>query len=247
MKIVEQQYIFGLHAVSALLKRLPGNIQYLYLQPGKKDERMREILNQIRALNLNYAMRDKASLDELTKFGNHQGIVACCYPIRTYTETELFDLIAKLDQPPFLLVLDGVQDPHNLGACLRSADAFGVHAIIIPRDNSVGVTPAVSKVASGALATVPVIQVTNLVRTLKTLQQQGIWLYGTDATAATSLYEVNLCGPLAIVLGGEFNGLRRLTRECCDFLVKIPMVGMVESLNVSVSAGIFMFAAKRAR
>ncbi|MCW8882915.1 MAG: 23S rRNA (guanosine(2251)-2'-O)-methyltransferase RlmB, partial [Sedimenticola sp.] len=163
-------------------------------------------------------------------------------------ENSLESLLTKLDVPPFLLILDGVQDPHNLGACLRSADATGVHAVIAPKDRSVGLTPTACKVASGAAESIPFYQVTNLARTLKWLQSElGVWLVGTAGEAESSLYAADLKGPLGIVMGGEEKGMRRLTRESCDLLVNLPMVGVVESLNVSVAAGICLFEAVRQR
>jgi len=156
-------------------------------------------------------------------------------------------LLDQLAEPPFLLVLDQVQDPHNLGACLRSADAAGVHGVIAPRDNAVGLTPTVHKVASGAARTVPFFQVTNLARVLRTLKERGIWLVGAAGEAEQSIYQADLTGPLALVMGAEDTGLRRLTREECDFLVRIPMRGHVESLNVSVATGVVLFEALRQR
>ena len=159
----------------------------------------------------------------------------------------VYTILAGLEVPPFLLILDGVQDPHNLGACLRTADAAGVHAVIVPRDKACGLTSTVRKVACGAAETVPFVQVTNLTRTLKALQQAGIWIIGTDLDTTQSLYDSDLTGPLALVLGAEGKGLRRLTREACDSLVKLPMQGTVQSLNVSVSAGICLYEALRQR
>jgi 23S rRNA (guanosine2251-2'-O)-methyltransferase len=166
---------------------------------------------------------------------------------QTQDEPYLKALLKRLDEPPFLLILDGVQDPHNLGACLRSADGAGVHGIIAPRDRSVALTPTVRKVASGAAETVPFIQVTNLARTLKWLKDEGVWLIGTAGEATQTLYEIDLRGALAIVMGGEGKGLRRLTREQCDILVKLPMAGSVESLNVSVASAISLYEAVRQR
>jgi len=164
-----------------------------------------------------------------------------------YTEAGLFELLERLDQPPFLLILDSVQDPHNLGACLRSADAAGVHAVIVPKDRAVGLTSAVRTVACGAAEHIPLVQVTNLARTLKALQKAGVWLVGTADQAEQSLYDVDLTGPLGLVMGGEGKGMRRLTAETCDFRVRIPMFGSVESLNVSVAAGVCLFEAVRQR
>ena len=162
-------------------------------------------------------------------------------------ENDLFEILRHLQQPPFLLILDGLQDPHNLGACLRSADAAGVHAVIVPKDRAVSLTDTVCKVACGAAEHVPLVTVTNLARTLKQLKELGLWLVGTADDAKQSLYDVDLTGPLALVMGAEGKGLRRLTKEHCDFLVHIPMAGSVECLNVSVAAGVCLFEAVRQR
>ena len=186
-------------------------------------------------------------LDGLAPDVRHQGALASCKVAPVYNENDLAVLLEKLDESAFLLVLDGVQDPHNLGACLRSADAAGVHGVVAPRDRAAPITAVVRKVASGAVESVPFFQVTNLARTLRELQSAGLWLVGAAGEGATILYEADLRGPLALVLGGEGEGLRRLTREHCDVLVRIPMAGTVESLNVSVAAGICLFEAVRQR
>ena len=179
--------------------------------------------------------------------GNHQGVIARGNVPQVKSEAFLDDLLESLEQPPFLLILDGVQDPHNLGACLRTADAAGIHAIIVPKDRSVSLTPTVRKVASGAAQTVPLIQVTNLARTMKLLASHQIWIIGTAGETDATLYQSDLRGSLALVMGTEGKGMRRLTRENCDALVKIPMQGSVESLNVSVATGITLFEAVRQR
>jgi 23S rRNA (guanosine2251-2'-O)-methyltransferase len=188
-------------------------------------------------------------LDRLLPGVRHQGVIAAIEPQETEDrqERDLPAFLEGLETPAFLLVLDGVQDPHNLGACLRTADAAGVHAVIVPRDRAAGITPVVRKVASGAAETVPLFRVTNLARCLRALKQAGVWIHGASDDAGSTLYETDLRGPLAIVLGGEGKGLRRLTRELCDFLVAIPMAGRVESLNVSVAAGVLLFEARRQR
>jgi len=178
----------------------------------------------------------------------HQGVVAeCNVAASSQLALNIAELLSGIDGAPFLLVLDGVQDPHNLGACLRSADAAGVHAVIVPRDRAVGITPVVSKVACGAAEHVPLIQVTNLARALRQLQDEGVWLLGADERAETSLFDADLKGPLALVLGAEGQGLRRLTREQCDVLISVPMAGSVSSLNVSVATGVCLFEAVRQR
>ena len=191
---------------------------------------------------------DKNSLAGLSADTNHQGIVAQTLVHSPLGEDALLQILNQLVQPPLLLVLDGVQDPHNLGACLRTADAAGVDAVIAPRDRAVGLTPVVCKVASGAAERVPFIQVTNLARTLRSLcEDHNIWIIGTAGDADTSLYRSDLTGPLAIVMGAEEKGMRRLTREQCDSLVFLPMAGAVESLNVSVATGVVLYEAVRQR
>ncbi len=177
----------------------------------------------------------------------HQGVVAHLKSERHYTEVDLDDLLKKTDKPALILILDGVQDPHNLGACLRTADAAGVDALIIPKDRSSPLTPTARKVACGAAETIPVITVSNLARTLDHLKEQGVWLIGAAADASDTVYDIDLTGPVGIVLGAEGHGLRRLTQERCDYLAHVPMTGSVESLNVSVATGIFLFEAVRQR
>lgn len=245
----ESQLVAGLHSVRTALKHGTGSLLEIWVDGARRQERrMRELIALARksAVPLSYVGREQ--LDEMSDGANHQGVVARTRVPSSLDEKALEQLLAGLDVPPFLLVLDGVQDPHNLGACLRSADATGIHAVIASKDRSVGLTPTACKVASGAAETVPFIQVTNLARTLNSLQSgHGVWLVGTAGEADTSLYEADLKGPLAIVMGGEEKGMRRLTRESCDLLVKLPMAGAVESLNVSVAAGICLFEAVRQR
>jgi len=188
----------------------------------------------------------KHFLDEKAQ-GNHQGVAARAKPVQAKGENELLSQLDALDGAPLLLVLDTITDPHNLGACLRTADAAGVHAVIAPKDKAVGITATVSKVACGAAESVPFYQVTNLARTLKELQDRGIWLFGTAGEASESVYKTDLKGPIAIVMGAEGKGLRRLTREACDHLIHIPMAGDVSSLNVSVATGVCLFEAVRQR
>jgi 23S rRNA (guanosine2251-2'-O)-methyltransferase len=190
---------------------------------------------------------DAASLDKLADGGRHQGVLAEVAARSGDPETQLEEALEAAGPTPLLLVLDGVQDPHNLGACLRSADAAGVAAVIAPRDRAAGLTPVVRKVAAGAAEAVPFVAVVNLARTLRELKERGLWLVGTDDSADKSLHDVDLTGPLALVMGSEGEGMRRLTRECCDQLVSIPMAGAVESLNVSVATGVVLFEAVRQR
>ncbi|WP_428604837.1 23S rRNA (guanosine(2251)-2'-O)-methyltransferase RlmB [Sedimenticola sp.] len=245
----ESQLIAGLHSVRTALKHGAGSLVEVWIEAARKqDRRIREVITLAReaGIPVNYVAREQ--LEQISAGSNHQGVVARTQVPAALDEKSLETLLAGLNVAPFLLILDGVQDPHNLGACLRSADAAGVHAVIAPKDRSVGLTPTACKVASGAAETVPFIQVTNLSRTLKWLQtEQGVWLAGTAGEAETSLYAANLKGPLGIVMGGEEKGMRRLTREACDVLVKLPMAGVVESLNVSVAAGIALFEAVRQR
>jgi 23S rRNA (guanosine2251-2'-O)-methyltransferase len=188
----------------------------------------------------------RKTLDEKAAGANHQGIMARVKPAKQLNEHDLDDIIAQ-HESPLLLVLDGVTDPHNLGACLRNADAAGVAAVIVPKDRSANITATVSKVACGAAEMVPLVRVTNLARTMRTLQEQGIWFVGTAGEATHDIYQAKLTGPLAIVMGAEGDGMRRLTRETCDDLIKIPMAGTVSSLNVSVASGICLFEAVRQR
>jgi 23S rRNA (guanosine2251-2'-O)-methyltransferase len=205
-------------------------------------------LAEARRLGVTVSESDRETLDRLAAGANHQGVVARTATPSARHEADLDELLAGLNRPPLLLVLDGVTDPHNLGACLRTADAAGVHAVLAPRDKSVGLTPVVCKVASGAAESVPLVQVTNLARTLRHLQQSfGVFLVGTDGASERSLYEADLTGPLGLVMGAEGAGMRRLTREHCDLLVALPMLGSVESLNVSVATGVCLYEALRQR
>lgn len=209
---------------------------------------MRELLDLARAQGLKAQLVERDRLEKVVPGANHQGVAARVRGVASLDETTLDRLLDDLQEPPFLLVLDGVQDPHNLGACLRSADAAGVHAVIAPRDRSAGLTPTACKVACGAAETVPFIQVTNLARTMRHLSEQwGVRLIGTAGEAESGLYQGDLTGPLGIVMGGEEKGMRRLTRENCNQLVHLPMLGSVESLNVSVTAGICLYEALRQR
>jgi 23S rRNA (guanosine2251-2'-O)-methyltransferase len=235
--------VYGVHAVQALLTYSASTIQKISVLAGKQNPRIAEIVDEARALHLAVLELSRAELDSLAKGGSHQGIVASIASESKPVVT--LDTLFERSEKLFLLVLDGIQDPHNLGACLRVADAAGVDAIIAPKDHAVSMTPAVRKVACGAAETVPYITVTNLARTLKELKDRGIWLYGAAGDADSTLYQQRLQRPLALVLGAEGKGLRRLTREHCDYLVNIPMQGSVDSLNVSVAAGICCFEVVR--
>lgn len=245
--MANDEIIFGLHAVTAVLQTNPERVLQLYVQSGRDDWRLQEIITLAEAHGIDYQTLTRIDLDKLSSAAQHQGVLAKCRLQLAYTEDNIEDILNQLTAPPFLLILDGVQDPHNLGACLRSANAAGVHLVIAPRDRSVGLTPAVRKVACGAAEITPFIQVTNLARTMRELKERGIWLYGAADDASTSLYAMDLRGPLALVLGAEEKGLRRLTRELCDSLLVIPMAGSVSSLNVSVATAVCLFEAVRQR
>ncbi len=209
---------------------------------------MQKILSLADDNNIETQIVPKKEIDKILSACRHQGIVAIITKSIAYNETDLENLLSNLqEEPPLLLILDGVQDPHNLGACLRSANAAGAHAVIVPKDNAVGLTAVVRKVACGAAETMPFIQVTNLVRTMQALKKRGVWLYGATEEAENNIYSTDLRGAIALVLGAEGKGLRRLTKEHCDVLISIPMLGAVPSLNVSVAAGICLFEAVRQR
>lgn len=237
---------FGLHAVFTLLERQPQRVRRVWVLKGRQDKRIQKLLGLVDQHGISWQALDRQALDQMVD-GNHQGVVAEVEPQRTENEAFLSALVEKLDGPAFLLVLDGVTDPHNLGACLRAADAAGVHAIIAPKDKSAPLNAVAAKVACGAAETVPYVLVTNLARTLRALQQQGVWLTGTAGEAEQLVYDADLTGSMALVMGSEGSGMRRLTRECCDQLVKIPMAGEVSSLNVAVAAGVCLFEAVRQR
>lgn len=237
--------VFGIHAVNALLERAPQDVLELFVMKDRDDKRMQPLIQQARKHGVSVQFCNRKTLDDMVQ-GQHQGVIAKARPASSGTEADLATIVEQ-QQKPFLLVLDGITDPHNLGAILRSADAAGVHAVVSPKDRSVKLTSVVRKVACGAAETVPFITVTNLARTLRQLQEAGVWVVGTAGETDKLVYQSDLKGPLALVLGAEGEGLRRLTRETCDELVKIPMFGSVSSLNVSVAAGICLFEAVRQR
>lgn len=243
----ETSVIFGLHAVRTLLQQRPERAALLLLQKGREDARMQELVEIAQARSIKTEWRDQKELDRLSGSERHQGACLQIRSVGVLGEGALDDLLDSATTSPLLLVLDGVQDPHNLGACMRTADAAGVAAVIVPKDRAAGLSATVRKVASGAAESVPLIQVTNLARTLRWLKEREIWIVGTDDQAEHSIYRAKLTGPLAIVLGAEGTGLRRLTRESCDLLVSIPMRGIVESLNVSVATGVLLYEALRQR
>lgn len=239
-------YVFGMHAVESVLTNQPKRVIKLYIQKERNDQKIQTLTDLAKTQGVPLELKSRHELDRLTNNEVHQGIVAHCQKAKSYTENDLEELLEKTPKP-FLLILDNIQDPHNLGACLRSADAAGVHAVIVPKDKSVGLTPTVTKVACGAAETIPFIQVTNLARTMRYLKDQGVWLFGAAGEAKKTLYQTDFAVPVAIVLGAEGEGLRRLTREHCDDLIRIPMNGLVSSLNVSVATGICLFEVVRQR
>jgi 23S rRNA (guanosine2251-2'-O)-methyltransferase len=241
------EHVYGVHAVAALLAARPSSVRALAVADGG-DARRAALLAQATAAGIPVENINRRELDRRLPGRNHQGVVATVQGGRcALDEKVLPEFLAARGEPAFLLVLDGVQDPHNLGACLRSAEAAGVQAVILPKDRAAGITPVVHKVACGAVQALPIFTVTNLARTLRQLREAGVWLYGASDSAPRTLFDTDLRGPLALVLGGEGSGLRRLTRELCDFEVAIPMAGTVSSLNVSVAAGVLLFEAVRQR
>ena len=236
--------LFGFHAVTARLRTRPDSIKTLYVLSARRDARLRDVIARAETAGVPVHVADEDRLAQLAGHNRHQGVVAVTDAALPHVTLD--DVLESPAEPPLLLVLDGVTDPHNLGACLRSADAFGAQAVIVPKDRAVGLNATVAKAASGAADTVPVIAVTNLARTLRDLKTRGVWILGA-ATDGESLFDADLPGPIAWVLGAEGAGLRRLTRDSCDRIVGIPLQGSVESLNVSVAAGICLYATRRAR
>lgn len=243
---MSEEFVFGWHAVEAVLKKQPERLQRVWIQQGRQDRRVKTVTDGLDQLGVAWSVVHRRELDERVN-GVHQGVVAQVAESQEWAEADLFALLDKRDVPPLLLVLDGVTDPHNLGACLRTADAAGVAAVVVPKDKSASLTPTVRKVACGAAETVPLVRVTNLARCLRGLQDQGVWLIGTAGEAEATLYQADFRGPVALVMGAEGKGMRRLTREHCDLLIKIPMQGLVDSLNVSVATGVCLYEAVRQR
>ncbi len=239
--------LHGFHAVAARLRHDATSVSEVYVDASRRDARMRTLTAQVESLGIRLIAVDPKRLDGLAGHAPHQGVVAMAEPMAV--ATSLDDVLDALpgDEPPLLLVLDGITDPHNLGACLRVADGAGVHAVVAPKDRAAGIGATVEKVASGAAETVPYITVTNLARTLRELKERDVRIVGTSDDAAASLHDVDLTGPVAWVLGAEGEGMRRLTRETCDLLVSIPMHGAVTSLNVSVASGVCLYETLRQR
>ena len=242
----KRNFVYGLHAINAVLDRAPERLLELWVAQPRDDARTRELRDRAERAGVRVQSVGGEALAKLVGEVSHQGAVAAVRPLKAWDEHDLLEAL-KTVAAPLLLILDGVTDPHNLGACLRTADAAGVQAVLIPKDRAATVDGVVRKVAAGAAEFVPVASVTNLARTIDRLKERGIWVVGTDGEAQQTLYAADLKRPLALVLGGEGDGMRRLTRERCDFLVRIPMAGRVESLNVSVAAGVALFEALRQR
>ena len=238
--------IYGVHAVEALLRHHPKRVKQLWLAAGRQDPRVQVLVDLAGQQRIAVGQKDRRELDEWAE-GVHQGVVAEVSPSQVWGENMLDELLDRATTPPLLLVLDGVTDPHNLGACMRTADAAGAHAVIVPKDKSATLNATVRKVACGAAEVIPLVAVTNLARTLEKLQQRGLWIVGTAGEAEQELYQQDMTGPIVLVMGAEGKGMRRLTREHCDYLVKLPMAGSVSSLNVSVATGVCLFEAVRQR
>jgi len=248
---MSQDTVFGLHAVEALIQKEADSVLSVKIQTGREDKRLSKLINLMQQRNITFDYVVRKDLDNLVS-GRHQGIVAVVKAEIEKDEGDLEEILHGLSKSedsvaPFILILDSVTDPHNLGACLRSADAAGVHVVIVPKDKSAPLNSVAKKVACGAAEHVPVIRVTNLARTMKWLQNFGVWITGAAGEAEQGIYQTDLKGPMALVMGAEGSGLRRLTREHCDQLTKIPMIGSVSSLNVSVATGICLFEALRQR
>jgi len=237
--------LFGFHAITSRLRQRPESVKEIYIDAERADNRAKDLREVAKRLNIRVIPVDSKRLDGMAGGSRHQGVVAQAEELKMPQFIE--DVLEGLEEPPLLLVLDGVQDPHNLGACLRVADGAGAHAVIAPKDRSVGLTDSAIKVASGAAESVPYIVVTNLARALRELKDRDIWLVGADDSATETIYKARLDGALALVLGAEGEGLRRLTKETCDSLVSIPMLGSVASLNVSVASGVCLYEARRRR
>jgi 23S rRNA (guanosine2251-2'-O)-methyltransferase len=243
----KRNFVYGLHAVNAALERAPERVLELWIVQTRDDARTRDLTDRAQRVGVHVHSVSGDALAKLVGDVVHQGAAVAMRPLKAWDEHDLTQALSELTVDPLLLILDGVTDPHNLGACLRSADAAGAHAVVIPKDRAASVDGVVRKVAAGAAEFIPVATVTNLARTMGLLKERGIWVVGTDGEAEQALYSVDLRRPLALVLGAEGGGLRRLTKDTCDFLVRIPMAGHVQSLNVSVAAGIALFEALRQR
>jgi 23S rRNA (guanosine2251-2'-O)-methyltransferase len=245
--VTELTPVGGIHSVRTALMLGAERVGEVWLESSRRDRRLHQIAELARAAGVAVRQVDRVAIERAAEAVKHQGVLAWVRLPAPRGEQDLEAILEAAPGPPFLLILDGVQDPHNLGACLRTAEAAGVDVVLAPKDKAVGLTPVVCKVASGAAETVPYVQVTNLARAMDALKQRGVWLIGTAGEADAVVFETDLTGPLGLVMGGEGKGLRRLTRERCDFLVRLPMLGAVESLNVSVAAGVCLYEAVRQR
>jgi 23S rRNA (guanosine2251-2'-O)-methyltransferase len=242
---MKSKLIFGFHAVTSRLRHEASSVEEIYVDAERHDRRMQDLIRVAKEASVRIILADDQRLSSMVGTRRHQGVV--CKAGALSLARNLDELLDAIEGPPLLLILDGVPDPHNLGACLRVADGAGAHAVIAPKDRAVGLNATAEKVASGAAETVPYITVTNLARTMRELKERDIWLIGTTDDADKSLYEGDFAGPVGLVMGSEGEGMRRLTREHCDFLVSIPMLGSVESLNVSVASGVCLYEARRQR
>lgn len=243
----EQSKLFGIHAVRAALEHDPGRVRLVWVERGRRDRRVQALLALAEAHSVPVEEVDARALERHAPGQRHQGVVARYQAPGPWSEDQLHALLDAAVGTPVILALDGVTDPHNLGACLRTAEAAGALAVVVPRDRAVGLTPVVRKVACGAAETLPVVQVTNLARSLEALKARGLWVVGTSGEADQELYQADLTMPLVLVMGAEGKGLRRLTLEHCDLVLRIPMLGTVESLNVSVATGVCLFEILRQR
>lgn len=244
---MKKQYIYGLHAVLSALRNDQENLRRIYYDNSRRDRRLGELVDLAESCSIDLQILDKKDLDKMSGGARHQSVIAQYEAAESGNESDLFDALSKKDKPWLILILDGVTDPHNLGACLRTADAAGVDALLVPKDRATGITPVVRKVSAGGADNVPFFQVTNLKRTLTKLQDLGVWIVGTSDQSEKNYLQIDYKGSTALVLGGEGKGMRRLTSEACDELVTLPMAGTVSSLNVSVACGICLYEVLRQR
>ena len=244
---MKDELICGLHAVLAALKANASDIDGVWVSNERQDARIASVLEAAKNANVKIHRVPRAALDRMSDEVPHQGVIARRLSAPSMVENNLSDFLENLPKDPLLLILDGVQDPHNLGACLRVADAAGAHAVVVPRDRAAPLSAVARRAAAGAAESIPLYQVTNLARALDDIKEAGLWLVGTAADTEQDVFQADFKAPTALVLGGEGDGMRRLTRERCDVLVRIPMAGTVESLNVSVAAGVCLFEAVRQR
>lgn len=244
---MSEHFVYGLHAVVALLSNPHRKTHKVYVSQERTDKRLQEVLDAAQQASIPVESLSLQKMNQRFSDYTHQGVVAQASALPEYNESHLLALLEASNNPALILILDGITDPHNLGACLRSADATGVDFVIIPKDKSAHITPVVSKVACGAAESVPLVRVTNLVRAMRTLKEQGVWIYGAAGETTVSLYQTDCTGSVALAMGAEGEGLRRLTREHCDGLFALPMLGSVDSLNVSVATGVSLYEVVRQR